>query len=158
MDRIWAPWRMEFILSNKEKGCIFCKNTDSPNNELLLYKDKLSGVLLNKYPYNNGHLLVFPERHTADIDTLSTEESIGLFSLIQRCVLILKQELKPEGFNIGLNLGKASGAGIIDHMHFHIVPRWTGDNNFMPVIAETKVMPEHLISTYNKLKPYFEKG
>ncbi|MBI5682772.1 MAG: HIT domain-containing protein [Deltaproteobacteria bacterium] len=157
MERIWAPWRMEFILSSKKtEGCIFCKDLEPPKG-LLIYKDSLSGVLLNKYPYNNGHLLVFPARHTGQIEDLSDEESRGIFSLIQRCILILKQELKPDGFNIGLNLGKAAGAGIEDHLHFHIVPRWNGDNNFMPVIAETKVMPEHLNLTYNKLKPYFNR-
>ncbi|MBI5892704.1 MAG: HIT domain-containing protein [Deltaproteobacteria bacterium] len=153
MERLWAPWRMEFIQGAKTGNCIFCKNEDG----LVLYKGKTSDVILNKFPYNNGHLLVFPARHTGNIEDLTPQESLDLFSLIQKSVSILNLELKPDGFNIGLNLGKAAGAGIADHIHFHIVPRWNGDNNFMPVVAETKVMPEHLKSTCNKLKPYFDK-
>lgn len=156
MERLWAPCRMEYILGSKTGECIFCEDSLQTQG-LLLYKDNLSGVLLNKYPYNNGHLLVFPVRHAGSIEDLSPEESSALFLLIQKSVSILKSELIPDGFNIGLNLGKAAGAGIEEHLHFHIVSRWNGDNNFMPVLAETKVIPEHLFSTSNKLKPYFDK-
>ncbi len=156
MERIWAPWRMEFIQGIKTSGCIFCKGALS-KSELVLHKCETAGVMLNKFPYNNGHLLIFPARHTGTMEDLTSQESSDLFSLMQKSVSILKLELKPDGFNIGLNLGRAAGAGIEEHLHFHIVPRWNGDNNFMPVIAETKVMPEYLKSTYDKLKPYFDE-
>jgi len=148
---------MEFIKGARDTaGCIFCDNL-GPENKLLLYKGNISAVMLNKFPYNNAHLLIFPLRHTRDIEDLASEEYQNLFALIQQSVSILRSELNPDGFNIGLNLGRAAGAGVDGHIHFHIVPRWNGDNNFMPVISETKVMPEHLDSAYNKLKPYFDK-
>lgn len=167
MNRLWAPWRIEFLEAEKTGGCIFClatggaKKNDSKGNKekddgLLLYESPLSLILLNKYPYNNGHLLISPKRHTAGIETLTDEESADTHSLIKHSTLALKEAFNPDGFNIGMNLGRAAGAGIADHLHWHVVPRWGGDVNFMPVLGDIKVMPEHLRSTLEKLRPYFE--
>ena len=165
MKQLWAPWRIDFIESEKAQGCIFClaagdakgKDGKDKNNGLLLYESPFSTILLNKYPYNNGHLLISPKRHTSGIETLTDEEVADTHSLIKHSTLALKEAFNPDGFNIGMNLGAAAGAGIADHLHWHVVPRWSGDVNFMPVLADLKVMPEHLRSTLEKLRPYFEK-
>lgn len=160
MSVLWAPWRMEYILSDKEKtGCIFCTDNDRAGDEerLILHAGAMSIVMMNRFPYNNGHLLVAPVRHTPDLEGLSPDESLDLILMVRKTVEILKKEMSPEGFNVGLNLGKPAGAGVEDHMHFHIVPRWNGDTNFMTVIGEVRVIPEHIRKTYNKLKPYFKE-
>lgn len=157
MKRLWAPWRLEYIKSAKEKGCVLCKaGNGKPGDGLLLYRGRHSLVVLNKYPYNNGHLMVAPLRHVADIESLTAEESADIFRLISHSTRILTESMAPGGYNIGMNIGKAAGAGIDDHLHVHVVPRWPGDDNFMPVLADTKVMPEHLADTRSRLLPYYE--
>jgi ATP adenylyltransferase len=159
MKVIWAPWRMEYILSEKEKsGCIFCIGDDRTGDEerLILHAGAMSVVMMNKFPYNNGHLLVAPVRHTPDLGGLSSEESLDLILTLRKTQEILKKIMKPEGFNVGMNLGRIAGAGVEEHMHFHIVPRWSGDTNFMTVTGDVRVIPEHIRETYRNLKRYFE--
>ncbi|HEX3035804.1 MAG TPA: HIT domain-containing protein [Thermodesulfobacteriota bacterium] len=152
MEIIWAPWRIEYITREKKEGCIFCDIPKEKNDRknLILYRGKTGFIIMNRYPYSSGHLMAVPYKHTSELAYLDDEERLELINLTDKCVEILK-ELKPDGFNIGMNLGKAAGAGIDDHLHFHIVPRWVGDTNFMPVIADTKAMPEYLDETYLKL-------
>lgn len=152
MRHLWAPWRMDYILKLKKKGCIFClrsKRKDDRKN-LVLYRGKHVFVMMNKYPYNNGHLMVVPLRHCVDLESLSPIESKELFDLLKVSMKALKASLLPHGYNIGVNIGKVGGAGE-DHLHFHIVPRWAGDTNFMPVLGETKIVPDHLANTYQRL-------
>jgi ATP adenylyltransferase len=154
MERLWAPWRMAYIGVPSPDGCIFC---DKPREESdagnwILCRGRLAFVILNAFPYNNGHLMVAPFRHTADIESLTPEEQAEIFRLTQLCVSLLREAFRPEGFNIGMNLGKVAGAGVADHLHMHIVPRWNGDTNFMPVIADTRVLPDSLDNTLRKLR------
>ena len=158
MKVLWAPWRMEYIQSDKEKGaCIFCPGDDRSQDEkrLILYIGTLSIVLMNRFPYINGHLLIAPLRHISTLDALSSKERLDLITHVEKAVGVLKKVMSPEGFNIGLNLGKAAGAGVEDHMHFHIVPRWGGDTNYMAVCGEVRVVSEHIQETYKKLLPFF---
>ena len=155
MKTVWAPWRMEYILSEKEEECIFCLALSERGN-LTLYKGSLSMVMMNKYPYINGHLLLAPKRHLSSLDEMTMEEMADLLKTIKDSIGILKKVMKPDGFNVGLNLGEVAGAGVEEHLHFHIVPRWHGDTNAMTVFAEVRVIPEHLEATYRNLKPYFE--
>ncbi len=159
MEVLWAPWRMEYILSKKEDGCIFCRCASSSDlrSHLVLYKSEHCFVVMNRYPYNNGHLMVAPYRHTGLLEALSPEEAQDIMSVLQRCIQILKEAFSPDGFNLGANLGKVAGAGVADHLHFHIVPRWEGDTNYMPVIGSTRVIPEHLERTYERLWPLFQR-
>ncbi|MFN3966221.1 MAG: HIT family protein [Endomicrobiia bacterium] len=154
MERIFAPWRMKFITGKKEKGCLFCKKLRSKNDSknLVLYRGKTAFILLNLYPYSNGHIMVAPKKHKGDFSQLTDEEKLELFNLVELSTKILKKVYKPKGFNIGINLGKVAGAGVPGHLHVHIVPRWLGDTNFMPVCSETKVICESLKSTYKKLR------
>jgi len=154
MRRLWAPWRLKYIVSTKEKKCIFCQKSQEKEDKknYILLRAKTSFVMLNAFPYNNGHLLVIPFRHICSMEQMNSEESIEIMQLIKKMVKLLKEGMKPEGFNVGANLGKAAGAGIEDHIHFHIVPRWTGDYNFMPLLSDTKVIPEALGETYRKLR------
>ena len=156
MKTMWAPWRIEYILSDKEDGCIFC-NALSNKNDMVLFKGRVTMVLMNKFPYINGHLLVAPRRHISALDQLSKEEMGDLLMTVEQSTGILKNVMKPDGFNIGLNLGKVAGAGVEEHLHFHIVPRWFGDINAFTVFADVRVIPEHLQATYNNLKLYFDK-
>lgn len=157
MRHLWAPWRMEYIKGEKEEKCIFCKAPSQKQGEgLVLFSGALSLVMLNKYPYSSGHLMIAPVRHVAKLEEVTPEESIDMFRLARHATAVLTKAMKPEGFNVGMNIGKAAGAGIEDHIHLHIVPRWSGDYNFMPVLADTKVMPEHLSETFLKLRPMFE--
>ena len=156
MKTMWAPWRMEYILSDKENGCIFCKALSEQDN-LTLYNGKATLVVMNKFPYINGHLLVAPIKHISTLDQLNKGEMGDLLETVEKSVGILKKVMNPDGFNVGLNLGKVAGAGVEEHLHFHIVPRWFGDTNALTVFADVRVIPEHLISTYNNLKPYFDK-
>jgi ATP adenylyltransferase len=153
---MWAPWRIEYILDKKDEGCVFC-NALSKNDDLTLFKGELSMVVMNKFPYINGHLLVAPVRHLSNLNDLEKNEKADLLELVDKSIGILKLVMKPDGFNVGLNLGKVAGAGIEEHLHFHIVPRWFGDTNALSVFADLRVIPEHLIATYNNLKPHFEK-
>ena len=155
MKTMWASWRMEYILNDKEKGCIFCKALSDRDN-LTLYKGKVTMVVMNKFPYINGHLLVAPIKHLSTLDQLSKGEMGDLLETVEQSVGILKKVMTPDGFNVGLNLGKVAGAGVEEHLHFHIVPRWFGDTNALTVFADVRVIPEHLLDTYNNLKPYFD--
>jgi ATP adenylyltransferase len=157
MERLWAPWRIDYILNEKPSDCIFCVTSDQEQDRerLILYRTSLSFVMLNRYPYNNGHMMIAPFRHTADMNELSIEEMLDLFATLRLCRNVLGKTAAPQGFNIGINLGKAAGAGVDDHIHIHIVPRWNGDTNFMSVIGDVRVMPENLQNTYEKLFPGF---
>lgn len=157
LDILWAPWRMEYILGEKEKDCIFCTRLQSQEDQknLILYRGEHNFIIMNKYPYNNGHLMVVPNRHTSDFESLTEPESLEMMNLIAKSIRVLKAAIRPEGFNIGINLGTIAGAGIDDHLHFHIVPRWAADTNFMPVVAETKVISEALDETWGRLKKFF---
>jgi ATP adenylyltransferase len=157
MERIWAPWRLEYITGEKVDGCIFCvfpsRNSDEASR--ILARGKHAYVIMNAFPYSNGHLLVAPYRHIADFGELNEDESLEIMRLGQTCCAALKTICRPDGFNIGWNIGTAAGAGIAGHVHMHIVPRWNGDTNFMPVLADVKVIPEALDVTYAKLKEEF---
>lgn len=155
MQRLWAPWRAKYIVGNcKRKGCLFCEKLKERKDEenYILFRGKHCMVMLNAYPYNNGHLMIAPYRHICSIEELSKEETEEVMEVLFEMVRVVKEVLHPEGFNIGINLGKAGGAGIIDHLHLHIVPRWVGDSNFMLTLSETKVISEALSKTYHKLK------
>jgi len=159
MEILWAPWRMEYILSPKEDSCIFCtrlQQSDDRRN-LILHRGKESFIILNRYPYTNGHLMVAPYRHIGLLEELSAEEVKDLMINIQLSIRVLKGAMSPHGFNIGANVGKVAGAGVENHVHFHIVPRWEGDTNYMPVLASTRVIPEHLQQTYDRLRDFLER-
>lgn len=155
MKRIWAPWRMKYIKRNNTSKCecIFCEKSQSDNDKenFIIKRGKTCFALLNIYPYNNGHLMISPYRHIAFLTDLSKEEKYELMDLTSEMTDILSKAMNPQGFNAGLNLGAAAGAGIADHLHMHVVPRWNGDTNFMPAVGETKVMPQSLDETYNLL-------
>lgn len=156
---IWAPWRSEFILSKKEKGCVFCnrlKQKDSIKN-LILYRGEKNFVILNKYPYNSGHLMVVPMRHLGTLEKMNAAESAEFFELVRTAVAVTKKALNPDGMNLGMNLGRMAGAGVPGHVHMHIVPRWTGDTNFMPVIGKTEVISVGLDTVYKSLAKEFAK-
>jgi ATP adenylyltransferase len=159
MKQLWAPWRMAYIqqISTKE-GCVFCQKMQEQDcrEALVLAQTRHSVIMLNKYPYANGHLLLAPKRHEKQLARLSAEEYGDLSEALRRSVEVLERSYRPAGLNLGMNLGKCAGAGIEDHLHWHIVPRWEGDNNFMPVLAETRIMPQHLLESYDQLKSYFE--
>ena len=157
MEKLWAPWRMEYILQEKPEGCIFCdKPKEKRDREnLILHRGQECFVIMNYYPYNNGHLLVVPYRHTGDLAGLTALERVEMISLLGRCTEILTQAMHSQGFNIGMNLGRVAGAGVDDHLHFHIVPRWNGDTNFMPVAGNTKVLSQGLIESWETLRRYF---
>jgi len=158
MEILWAPWRMEYVASSNEKGeCIFCPGNDRSRDEerLILSVGDRSIVLMNRYPYISGHLLVAPVRHVCALDALTDEEKLDLISMVEKAVGILTKAMNPGGFNVGLNLGRIAGAGVEDHIHFHVVPRWSGDTNYMTVVGEVRVIPEHIRATYKKLLPLF---
>jgi ATP adenylyltransferase len=155
---MWAPWRMDYILGEKPKGCVFCSFTErrSYREDLVLVMQANAFACLNKYPFAPAHVLVIPRRHVSNLEDLSEEEYAALMALLRESNRALKAAVRPEGANIGFNLGKAAGAGIAEHLHAHIVPRWVGDSNFMPVIASTRVMPEYLDQTWAKLRVAFD--
>ena len=157
MQVLWAPWRMAYVGAEKaDTGCIFCRATDGdPRERLLLGAGAASLVMLNRYPYVSGHLMVAPRRHTASLPDLPADEHADLADTLRRTLRTLEDALHPEGFNLGMNLGACAGVGVKDHLHWHIVPRWTGDTNFMPMLADVRVMPEHLLATYDRLRPAF---
>jgi ATP adenylyltransferase len=150
---------MDYILGDRPKGCIFCPegNGESDEERLLLYRGDRSMVVMNRFPYNNGHLLVAPWKHTSSLDGLQDEELFDLVRTVRWSTAVLRETMSPDAFNLGLNLGTVAGAGVEAHVHFHIVPRWNGDTSFMTVLAEVRVVPEHLQQTYERLIPYFEK-
>ncbi len=145
MDRLWAPWRSKFIRKKKKKGCIFClKKSKKNNSRHIIKKSKFSFAILNIYPYNNGHVMVSPYRHVKDLARLRDNELLDMMVLVRDMQRLLEKKLRPHGFNIGINTGEVSGAGYRGHVHIHIVPRWSGDTNFMPIVGQTKVMPQSL--------------
>jgi ATP adenylyltransferase len=163
-ERLWSPWRMEYIRrgesgeDGERGGCLFCdlpaagEDQDEANH--LLARGKVSFVLLNAFPYNPGHLMVAPYRHVGDYEELTAEELAEIMTLAGRAIAAMREESSPHGFNLGMNLGQVAGAGIADHVHLHLVPRWGGDTNFMPVVGQTKVLPELLGETYQRLRPH----
>ncbi len=155
---IWAPWRIEYILSEKDGGCFLCDMfaADNDRDNLILRRGETCAVVMNRYPYTGGHLMVTPYRHLENLKDMTPAERLELTDLTIEAVEILKAELKPDGLNLGYNLGAAAGAGLKDHIHQHIVPRWTGDTNFMPVLADTRVMPQALMEQYDALRPLFD--
>lgn len=156
MKTMWAPWRMDYILAEKDNRCVFCDALDH-HDDLTLYKGNTTLVVMNKFPYINGHLLAAPVRHVAGLDELDHDEKRDLLTIVDCSVAFLKQAMAPEGFNVGLNLGRVAGAGVEEHLHFHIVPRWSGDVNALTVFADVRVIPEHLQQTYSNLKPLFDE-
>jgi ATP adenylyltransferase len=154
MERLWAPWRMAYVEVAKPQGCIFCEKPreERDDENLILQRGKTAFVIMNAFPYNNGHLMVAPYRHTAELESLSAEERDELMALAQESLGLLRAAFGPDGFNLGMNLGRIAGAGIADHLHLHVVPRWNGDTNFMPVVADTKVLPDSLQNSYRKLR------
>ncbi len=161
MDRLWAPWRIEYVSEpDKGDGCFLCEAAGSTSDRemLVLWRGEHSFCLLNRWPYNNGHLMVAPLAHKGDLDDLSEEELVEQLHLLRRCKKNLTAAAQPSGFNIGLNLGKAAGAGVPSHMHWHIVPRWDADTNFMPVLADTKVIPQSLDSLWELLRQVDQGG
>ncbi len=161
MDRLWAPWRIEYIKMPKPDTCILCEipADDKANDRknLLLYRGKQCYIVLNKYPYNNGHIMIAPYRHIPSVTDLTDDEALEIHQLTKLSIKILDETMKPGGYNIGANIGRAAGAGIEEHYHLHIVPRWVGDTNYMPVISNTKIIVEHILETYDKLREALER-
>lgn len=160
MDTLWAPWRMAYVEKVAPVGsCLFCETGGNEQDEqsLVLYRSSFVFIQMNLYPYNPGHLMIAPYRHVATLWELSSDEQHELIRQTARSASLLQQTMNADGFNMGINQGKAAGAGVEHHLHAHIVPRWSGDTNFMPVVAETKVIPEDLTVTYQKLAPVFSK-
>jgi len=162
MKNLWAPWRMTYILGedeqSKNKSCIFCvdQGQERPDKDrLILYVGRLTMVMMNRYPYNNCHMLVAPRRHVPDLSVLTGEEMTDLLGKVRNTIDILRRDARPDGFNVGLNLGRVAGAGVESHLHFHVVPRWNGDTNFMTVFDDVRVVPEHLEASFDRLAPYF---
>jgi ATP adenylyltransferase len=156
-DVVWAPWRMAYIMGEKEEGCIFCDKSRQQRDaeNLILWRGETAFVMLNRYPYNNGHLMIIPQAHVASLTQLTPQQRGELFELTALSEGILQRAFRPHGFNIGLNLGAAAGAGIAEHLHMHLVPRWAGDTNYMTVIGEIRVIPQHLDETYQILAAHF---
>lgn len=159
MKRLWTPWRMKYLEGKRPEGCVFCQKiaeSDDAKNHIL-YRGKHACVMLNLYPYNSGHVMIIPYAHAGRLADLSMDVQTEMLVLLNKSLEVLQRALSPEGFNIGVNLGRAAGAGIDEHVHVHAVPRWTGDTNFMAIFAETRVVPEWLDDTYRKLKPIFDE-
>ncbi len=167
MDRLWSPWRLAYVTgSGKAPGCVFCEaqvpSTASgqsafEQSSLIVFRGTTCYVILNLYPYNSGHLMVVPNRHIASLAAATNQELCELIELTRRSELALGEAFSPHGLNMGINLGKPAGAGVLDHVHMHVVPRWNGDTNFMTIVADTRVLPEELHVTAAKLRPIFEK-
>jgi len=158
-ELLWAPWRMDYILAEKKgQKCIFCGvDRQADQERLILYRTSHSLVMMNRYPYSYAHLMVAPVRHVDQVRKLKKPEMGDILFCLGRSIEILRQTFHPDGFNVGMNLGQVAGAGIRHHIHFHIVPRWNGDTNFMPALAEVRVIPEHLDETYRRLFPCFKR-
>lgn len=153
---MFAPWRMEYLVCEKQDGCVFCK-CSTRCDDYVVFEGKTCFVMLNRYPYVNGHLMIIPGRHLGGVDELTAEERTEIFNLLDISIKVLTEAMKPNGFNVGMNLGKAAGAGIAEHVHMHIIPRWEGDTNFMSVVGNVRVIPENLTTTAEKLAPLFKK-
>ncbi len=158
LQRLWAPWRIEYIRHSRDTDCVFCSAPagDDDESALVLHRGQWNFIMMNAFPYSPGHLMVAPFRHTAELESITREESIEHQELVRLGVALLKRAAHPDGFNIGLNLGRVAGAGFDHHLHTHIVPRWLGDTNFMPVLFNTRVMSESLSSMYQRLKDALE--
>lgn len=158
MNQLWSPWRMEYIENNdKEEGCVFCNaqaKEDSAEN-LIAYRGERAYVILNRYPYTSGHLMVIPFEHVSNLEELDPATRAEMMELTSRCTTVLKNIYRPQGFNVGVNIGEAAGAGVLGHVHIHIVPRWKGDTNFMSTVGQTRVLPEALEDTYLRVKKEF---
>jgi ATP adenylyltransferase len=161
MQHLWAPWRMAFIKAPKPSGCFLCDaaaaDPATDADHLVLARSNTSLVMLNRYPYNNGHLMIAPHAHLANLEELPPATAGDVMRLTQRSLRVLRQVLSPQGFNLGINAGKIAGAGVADHVHQHVVPRWDGDTNFMPVVAQAKVLNESLTVSYQQLRPAFDQ-
>ena len=158
MESLWAPWRMEYIKNSKpgtDSGCFLCVDRAHDEQTLVVGRRGKAFVIMNKFPYANGHVMVAPERHIGKLDALTDEELLDMVGLVKVCSTLLGKELDADGLNVGINMGRAAGAGLEEHIHIHIVPRWFGDTNFMPILSETKVISEHLHETYRKLRAGF---
>lgn len=157
MKQLWAPWRLQYVAAPKAEGCIFCAAAAGGDDRasLTVYRSVLAFAILNLFPYNSGHLMVVPYRHRARLSELNDAEALDLVRLVDLSIRAQEMAFHPEGTNVGMNLGRAAGAGIEDHLHIHVVPRWVGDTNFMPVLGDTKVIPEHLEATYQRLHDAF---
>jgi ATP adenylyltransferase len=160
-ETLWAPWRMDYILGPKPDSCVFCEalkaGAEYFSNNYILKVERNAYVIMNRYPYTHAHIMIVPARHVSALEDLSTEEHRDLFDLVVRSQTIIRRSFEPQGLNIGMNIGTAGGAGIKDHLHVHVVPRWNGDTNFMPMLADSRCMPEHISETYEKLLPAFTK-
>ncbi|MBM3779985.1 MAG: HIT domain-containing protein [Acidimicrobiia bacterium] len=157
MDRLWSPWRLPYVTGEKaEEGCVFCRACTAEGGALVVHRGAAAFVILNKFPYNNGHLMVVPVRHVSDLASLSRDELVEVAQLVQASESVLRRAYAPHGINVGANIGKPAGAGIVDHVHVHLVPRWNGDTNFMTVVGETRVLPEALEDTARRLQPLFD--
>ncbi len=156
MERIFAPWRIRYIESPKYEGCIFCDFPKENRDEerLILFRGEKCFIIMNNYPYNPGHVMIAPYRHVANVEDLNDDESLEMMKLCQRVIRAIREAMNPDGFNVGINIGKVAGAGIEDHVHMHVVPRWNGDTNFMPVLADVKVIPEAIEESYRKIKKF----
>lgn len=159
MDRLWSPWRLEYVARGESKaGCIFCEAArHEESSPLIVFEGRTSYVILNLYPYNNGHLMVVPYRHLATFASLSIDEITEVGVLVQRAESALTEAYTPHGFNVGVNLGKPAGAGVLDHLHVHVVPRWNGDTNFTTVVGDMRVLPENLGASAARLRPIFTR-
>lgn len=159
MDQLYSPWRIDYILKEKKDGCVFCLKPEEQDDEkqLILKRGSFSYIIMNLYPYNNAHLMVVPYRHINDFTDLNDEEASEVFQLMKLAENGLKRAFDPGGFNIGINIGEPAGAGIAEHLHIHIVPRWSGDTNFISTIGKTRVIPESMQSVYEKLKKIFDE-
>ncbi len=157
MNRLWAPWRQQYIEQDPKDQCIFCLAVESGIgfSRLVLDLNEHSLVLLNRFPYSNGHLMVAPRHHAGELNQVPSGERLSLLNEVNRSIEILKKLYKPEGFNVGMNIGRAAGAGFPGHLHIHIVPRWNGDINFMPALSEVKVISAHLEKVYNDLEKHY---
>jgi ATP adenylyltransferase len=158
MDHLWSPWRLEYVTGKTEApGCVFCAATaGSDQADLVIFQGATCFVILNLYPYNNGHLMVVPNRHIARLADASSDELYELIELTRRAEVVLTEAYAPHGLNMGINLGKPAGAGVLDHVHLHVVPRWNGDTNFMTVVGGTRVLPEELLQSAARLRPLFQ--
>ena len=159
MERLWAPWRLAYVTSASAgiPDCIFCNTSEPGRGDLIIARGRVSFVVLNLYPYNNGHLMVVPDRHVASLASMTSEEQVDLMRLTRHAEIALNEAYTPQGLNIGINLGKPAGAGVADHLHVHLVPRWNGDTNFMTVVGNVRVLPEDLSETAKRLRPIFER-
>ena len=159
MKNLWAPWRLDFIMGPRDKGCIFCKmaRQKKDRENFILFRGKFNYIILNRYPYNNGHLMVVPFKHSKDLSRLDAKASAEMMRFAGLSIKALENTMYPQGHNLGINLGAAGGAGIRDHLHLHVVPRWVGDTNWMPILDRTKVMIEYLDQTYDRLAPELQR-